>query len=883
MGSRQRALRSLVMVIAVVATGWGTPAARAADAVAPAPVLFVADAPLTRNSTVQLAFVTSFGGQPNGGPVATYVASNDGTVAGGLLVNGSTVTESGPWALAAGPDGPRTIYGQVQYETGLWSPVAELDLVLDVAPASTLSMDIDYGSGLWSDGVDWHRVSTTPDVSLFARGPVLLPAAVNDAVRVTDGTWSLDLVSPGEAIAAGTWQVDPMPGTGDCVGFCAVVAPASGIPCAASSGTVTITEVSFTPEGDLDTLDADFALVCGTSGGMAGSVRYGVARSFRALEHSVEQLPFDVVTLGETAPKQTIVFINTGSTSVTFGSASLNGDAVDDFAIASDTCSGKTVAVSDGCSVGITFTPSVIGPRAVQLIVPDNTPSGRRSIRVIGFGRVQTTAVLDVTPPVYGPATGTIAVTVSPPGAPGPSIMVGGVQQFLGPCATSDPDPGHRTYTCHPTFAPGAYDVEATIASEGFYLGSAATPEAVDVGIATTLELSTATDDGVATGETATLRATLRTGSAIPGGTLRFRDEANAIIATAAVSGVDPTLDVVVTRPEGTHAFSAEYAPPSSAVQAASDAYDLVVVTGARPTTTMASTVVRTTAFGVTSAFSSPDTGVTFECRVDASDWYACTSPGPFLVGWPGSHTIAVRAVGASGLKDRTPATRTWIVDLDAPTATTPAARLLAARTMFDGQFRVRIGWSGADATSGVATYDLARSVDGGSWTTLTSSLTTPSHDRWLRPGHSYRFRVRPVDRAGNVGDWSYGPTFRLTGIQQTSSRIGWSGTWTTRSLTGAWGGSVRASSDGGARASISVTARTVAWVSTTGPGRGVARVYVDGVLAATVDLRGATLGPRRVVWSRSWSSAGTHRITVRVSGTSGRPRVDIDGFAWTN
>jgi len=33
-------------------------------------------------------------------------------------------------------------------------------------------------------------------------------------------------------------------------------------------------------------------------------------------------------------------------------------------------------------------------------------------------------------------------------------------------------------------------------------------------------------------------------------------------------------------------------------------------------------------------------------------------------------------------------------------------------------------------------------------------------------------------------------------------------------------------------------------------------------------------------MFTYAWSSAGTHRITIRVSGTAGHPRVDVDGFA---
>ena len=64
------------------------------------------------------------------------------------------------------------------------------------------------------------------------------------------------------------------------------------------------------------------------------------------------------------------------------------------------------------------------------------------------------------------------------------------------------------------------------------------------------------------------------------------------------------------------------------------------------------------------------------------------------------------------------------------------------------------------------------------------------------------------------------------------------------------------------------------------GPDRGIARVYVDGVLARTVDLGAASPGAATVVFRRAWGSAGLHRLRIVVVGTAGRPRVDVDAFA---
>jgi hypothetical protein len=67
--------------------------------------------------------------------------------------------------------------------------------------------------------------------------------------------------------------------------------------------------------------------------------------------------------------------------------------------------------------------------------------------------------------------------------------------------------------------------------------------------------------------------------------------------------------------------------------------------------------------------------------------------------------------------------------------------------------------------------------------------------------------------------------------------------------------------------------------VTTVGPTRGQARVYVDGAYERTVDLGRATSASRLIMVLRSWPVAGRHTLEIRVVGTAGRPRVDVDAF----
>ena len=70
-----------------------------------------------------------------------------------------------------------------------------------------------------------------------------------------------------------------------------------------------------------------------------------------------------------------------------------------------------------------------------------------------------------------------------------------------------------------------------------------------------------------------------------------------------------------------------------------------------------------------------------------------------------------------------------------------------------------------------------------------------------------------------------------------------------------------------------------MAVVAPTTSTRGKARIYIDGVYRATIDLRTATVQNRRVVYARNFGGFGTHTIEMRVVGTAGRPTVSLDGF----
>lgn len=204
-----------------------------------------------------------------------------------------------------------------------------------------------------------------------------------------------------------------------------------------------------------------------------------------------------------------------------------------------------------------------------------------------------------------------------------------------------------------------------------------------------------------------------------------------------------------------------------------------------------------------------------------------------------------------------------------------PVTRFAGGSTS-SGAAQARVSWK--NATGGtVRYYELQCQRDDGAWTTIGRS-TSPSASVQLAPGHRYRFRARALSAANYLAPWSAGPMLVVAGYPETSSAFARTGTWTASKNPLAWGGAYASSTETGATSTVSLTARAVAVVATVGPSFGLARVVVDGVTKATVNLHASAVGYRRIVYSLSWTSAAAHTVELVVVGTTGHPRVSIDG-----
>ena len=194
-----------------------------------------------------------------------------------------------------------------------------------------------------------------------------------------------------------------------------------------------------------------------------------------------------------------------------------------------------------------------------------------------------------------------------------------------------------------------------------------------------------------------------------------------------------------------------------------------------------------------------------------------------------------------------------------------------------------RIAWA-ATADAGTS-YTLRERMDLGSTravATVTGAAFPGSIRLPLTLGHGYRFDVHPTITTGPIrvlGALHTGPVFDLLSYQENSSQVTYSGTWTAITNASRTGGHATASNSMGATATFTFTGRSVGWVGRTGPGQGMAQVYVDGRFAGTFDLSTMKSAVRTLVFTRAWPTSGQHVVQISESGILNHPPVEVDGF----
>lgn len=133
--------------------------------------------------------------------------------------------------------------------------------------------------------------------------------------------------------------------------------------------------------------------------------------------------------------------------------------------------------------------------------------------------------------------------------------------------------------------------------------------------------------------------------------------------------------------------------------------------------------------------------------RVDGGAW---TVGDSVLVTGDGQHTVEYKATDVAG-NESTPVAVGFKIDRTAPWVSMVSAPGFQMQTTFT------VSWQGTDAApgSGVSRYDV-QVADGmtGAWVDWVTNTDTTSRQYTGQPGHTYRFRARARDVAGNLGTY---------------------------------------------------------------------------------------------------------------------------------
>ena len=275
-------------------------------------------------------------------------------------------------------------------------------------------------------------------------------------------------------------------------------------------------------------------------------------------------------------------------------------------------------------------------------------------------------------------------------------------------------------------------------------------------------------------------------------------------------------------------------------------------------------------------------TGCVINAPTGSGDTYSISLTGCSQ----GTVTLSFAANGATDGDDATgPATlrSAPVVTIDrmAPTAVAPAASLRSgvnlASAATNAALPTALAWSATDSGgAGVATYDVGRSVAGGAFANIATGTAATTLNTTMTPGQTHRFEARAVDKAGNVGGWTLGPTLSPA-LVQNGSAISFSSGWTKSESASFSGGSLRYHKTQGASATYTFTGRGIAFVTTRRPAGGKVKILIDGVKVAVIDTFSTSTTYRYIAFARAWSTSGQHTIKLVVKGTAGHPRVDLD------
>jgi Repeat of unknown function (DUF346) len=248
-------------------------------------------------------------------------------------------------------------------------------------PATSFELDRTSDRPAW-DGVTAITEAPFPAVQLppslaFADQIEGTPSPVNNLVLTNIGTGSLHVAAHGVGVS-GTNPTDFAVAQDGCSGH--TVAP----------NATCVIGLTFTP-GGLGARSATLSV-----GDDAAANPQTVTLSGNGLSRAAATISPSSLAYGDqvihTPATKSVTVTSVGPDPVTINPVVVAGTNAADFSLASDTCSGQTIAVNSTCTISITFTPGALGSRTASLTIRDDGRIAHDPIALTGNGVPSPTA-----------------------------------------------------------------------------------------------------------------------------------------------------------------------------------------------------------------------------------------------------------------------------------------------------------------------------------------------------------------------------------------------------------------------------------------------------------------------------------------------------------
>jgi hypothetical protein len=222
-------------------------------------------------------------------------------------------------------------------------------------------------------------------------------------------------------------------------------------------------------------------------------------------------------------------------------------------------------------------------------------------------------------------------------------------------------------------------------------------------------------------------------------------------------------------------------------------------------------------------------------------------------------------------------------LDTVAPTVNLVHPALAVGKTITTtGLIPVKLTWGGSDATSGICSFTIQRSDNGGAFANVSlPTPTTTTITQNLTSGTSYKYRSMSTDCAGNASAFKTAAAFTPTLIQQGAAGITYSAGWTVVSDANASGGSLKQSIAAGKTALVHFTGFAVGYVARRDSASGNVSTSIDGGAATTVNLNSASTIERRMPFTKNGLSNAAHTLLISNLGTAGHPNANVDAIVF--